>query len=158
MQNLKTTFANIPTPDLAALQKVGWAISASYVNLAVNGTNLNMQLWAGTNTKMSPACQMQRAMNSASFQKPASGVNGTDGQLNGVSTITAGNSISSSPALRSPLASDVRTPSRNGIHVSGQRSLTPHAQPTSSPLLNGTQAQPSRTTMASTAGMSSSLQ
>ena len=158
MQNLKTAFANIPAPDLAALQNVGRAISASYVNLAVNGTNLNMQLPAGSNIKISPALQMQRAINSASFQKPASGVNGTDGQLNGVSTITAGNSISSSPALRSPLASDVRTPSRNGIHASGQRSLTPHAQPTSSPLLNGTQAQPSRTTMASTAGMSSSLQ
>ena len=159
MQNLKTAFANIPAPDLAALQNVGRAISASYVNLAVNGTNLNMQLPAGANMKMSPARQMQRTMNSASFQKPASGVNGTDGQLNGGSTITAGNPISSSPsALRSSLASDVRTPSRNGIHLSGQRSLTPHAQPTSSPL-SGTQAQPSpRTTIASTAGMSSSLQ
>jgi hypothetical protein len=67
--------------------EVGRAISASYVNLAVNGTNLNMQLRAGTNMKMSPARQMQRAMNFASFQKPASGVNGTDGQLS-VSTIT----------------------------------------------------------------------
>ena len=156
MQNLKTAFANIPAPDLAALQNVGRAISASYMNLAVNGTNMNMQLPAGANMKLSPARQMQRAMNSASFQKPASGVNGTDGQLNGGSTITMGNPMSSSPtALRSPLAADVRTPSRNGIHVSGQRSLTPLAQPTSSPLLNGTQAQPSsRPTLASTAGMS----
>ena len=152
MQNLKTAFANIPAPDLAALQNVGRAISASYMNLAVNGTNMNMQLPAGANMKMSPARQMQRVMNSASFQKLASGVNGTDGQLNGGSTITAGNPMSSSPAL---LASDVRTPSRNGNHVNGQRSLTPHTQPTSSPLLNGTQAQPSpRLTVASTAGMS----
>jgi enhancer of polycomb-like protein len=156
MQNLKTAFANIPAPDLVALQNVGRAISASYKNIAVNGTNMNMQLPA--NMKMSPARQMQRAMNSASFQKPASGENGTDGQLNGSSMITAGNTMSSSPSmLRSPLASDVRTPSRNGIHVSGQRSLTPHAQPTSSPLLNGTKAQSSpRPSMASTAGMSSS--
>ena len=127
MQNLKTAFANIPAPDLAALQNVGRAISASYMNLAVNGTNMNMQLPAGANMKISPARQMQRAINSASFQKSASGVNGTDGPM------------SSSP----PLASDARTPSRNGMHVSGQRSLTPHTQRTSSPLLNGTQAQPS---------------
>ena len=152
MQNLKTAFANIPAPDLAALQNVGRAISASYMNLAVNGTNMNMQLPAGGNMKMSPARQMQRVMNSASFQKLASGVNGTDGQLNGGSTITAGNPMPSSPAL---LASDVQTPSRNGNHVSGQRSLTPHSQPTSSPHLNGVQAQPSpRPTVASTAGMS----
>jgi enhancer of polycomb-like protein len=124
MQNLKTAFANIPAPDLAALQNVGRAISASYMNLAVNGTNMNMQLPAGANMKMTPARQIQRAMNSASFQKPALGVNGTDGQLNGGGTITAGNPMSSSPsALRSPL-------------------------------LNGTQAQPSpRPTVASTAGM-----
>ena len=139
MQNLKTAFANIPAPDLVALQNVGRAISASYMNLAVNGTNMNMQLPAGANVKMSPARQMQRAMNSASFQKLASGVNGTDGQVNGGSTISVGNLISNSPsALRS---SDARTPSRNGIHVSGQHSLTPHTQPTSSPLLSGTQAQ-----------------
>jgi enhancer of polycomb-like protein len=100
MQNLKTAFANIPAPDLAALQNVGRAISASYMNLAVNGTNMNMQLPAGANMKISPARQMHRAMNSASFQKPALGLNGTDGQLNGGSTIT----VSSSPsALRSPL-------------------------------------------------------
>lgn len=156
MQNLKTAFANIPAPDLAVLQNVGRAISASYMNLAVNGTNMNMQLPAGANMKMSPTRQMQRAMNSTSFQKLASSVNGTDGQLNGGSTITAGNLMSSSPsALRSPLACDVQTPSRNGIHVSGQRSLTPHAQPTSSPLLNGTQAQPDPwPTVMPTAGMS----
>ena len=155
MQNLKTAFANIPAPDLAALQNVGRAISASYMNLAVNGTNMNKQLPAGANMKMSPGRQMQRAMNSASLQNLASGVNGTEGQLNGGSTITGGNLMSSSPsALRSPLASD-QTPSRNGIHVSGQRSLTPHAQPTSPPILNSTQAQPDpRPTVAPTAGMS----
>jgi enhancer of polycomb-like protein len=141
MQNLKTAFANIPAPDLAALQKVGRAISTSYMNLAVNGTNMNMQP-AGA-MKMAPARQMQRA---TAFQKLGSGVNGADGQLNGGSTITAG---------RSPLTCDVRTPSRNGIHVSGQRSLTPHVQPTSSPLLNGTQPQPDpRPTVAPTTGMS----
>ena len=119
MQNLKTAFANIPAPDLAALQNVGRAISASYMNLAVNGTNMNMQLPAGANMKMSSARQMQRVMNSPSFQKPALGVNGTDGQLNGGSTIT----VSSSPsALRSPL-------------------------------LNGTQTQPSPRPTASTAGI-----
>ena len=158
MQNLKTAFANIPAPDLAALQNVGRAISASYMNLAVNGANLNVQLPTAANMKMSP--QMQRAMNSATFQKPTLGVNGNgaDGQLNGGSTTTAssilGNSISSSAT------NDARTPPRNGVHVKGQRSLTPHAQPTSSPLLSSTQAQRSpRPSMASTAGMpSSSLQ
>ena len=154
MQNLKTAFANIPAPDLVALQNVGRAISASYMNLAVNGTNMNMQLPAGANIKISPARQMQRAMNSASFQKLASGVNGTDGQVvNGGSTISAGNLISSSPsALQS---SDARIPSQNGIHVSGQRSLTiPHAQPTSSPLLGGTQVQSDpRLTVAPTGGV-----
>ena len=155
MQNLKTAFANIPAPDLAALQNVGRAISASYMNLAVNGTNMNMQLPAGANMKMSPTRQMQRAMNSASFQKLASSVNGsTDGQMNGSRMITAGSLMSSSPSLRSPLTSDVRTPSRSGIHVSGPRSLTPHAQPTSL-LLNGSQAQPDpRPTVATTAGVS----
>jgi enhancer of polycomb-like protein len=155
MQNLKTAFANIPAPDLAALQNVGRAISASYMNLAVNGANMNMQLPTATNMKMSP--QMQRAMNSATFQKPTLGVNGNgaDGQLNGGGTITAssilGNSTSSSAT------NDARTPPRNGVHVNGQRSLTPHAQPTSSPLLSNTQAQ--RSPRPSTAGMpSSSLQ
>jgi enhancer of polycomb-like protein len=132
MQNLKTAFANIPAPDLAALQNVGRAISASYMNLAVNGANMNLQHPAA-NMKMSP--QMQRAMNSASFQKSTSGVNGTDG-----STIAAnsmlGNSISSSPSgLRSPAANEARTPPRNGVHINGQ-----HSQPTSSPLLNNAQA------------------
>ena len=130
MQNLKTAFANIPAPDLAVLQNVGRAISASYMNLAVNGMNTNMPLPAGANMKMTPARQMQQAMNSTSFQKLASGVNGTDGQLNGGSTNTAGNLMS-----RSPVACDLRTPSRNGIHVTGQCSLTPISQPTSSPLL-----------------------
>lgn len=163
MQNLKTAFANIPAPDLAALQNVGRAISASYMNLAVNGANMNMQLPAGANMKMSP--QMQRAMNSATFQKTTSGANGTDGHLNGGSPITAssllGNPMPSSPtALRSPSANDARTPPRNGVHVQGQRSSTPHAQPGSSPLLNSAQALRSpRPSMASTAGIpSSSLQ
>ena len=163
MQNLKTAFANIPAPDLAALQNVGRAISASYMNLAVNGPNLNMQLPAGANMKMSP--QMQRAINSATLPKTTSGANGTDGHLNGGSTITAssllGNSMPSSPtALRSPAANDARTPPRNGVHVRGQRSLTPHTQPASSPLLNSAQALHSpRPSMASTAGIpSSSLQ
>ena len=152
MQNLKTAFANIPAPDLAALQNVSRAISASYMNIAVNGANLNVQLPAGANLKMSP--QLQRAMNSASFQKPTSGVNGTDGQLNGGSAITAGstvgNPISSSPtALRSPAINDARTPPQNG-HANG------HAQPTSSPLLNCAQPQPSP--RSSTVGMPSSLQ
>ena len=152
MQNLKTAFANIPAPDLAALQNVGRAISASYMNLAVNGTNMNMQLPAGANMKMSPVRQLQRAINSASLQKPALSVNGTDGQLNGCSTITAGNSAS---AIRSALANDIQAPSRNGIHVSGQRSLTPHIQSTSSPLLNGALVQPSpRPTVSPTGGMS----
>lgn len=158
MQNLKTAFASIPAPDLAA---VGRVISASYMNLAAaNGTNVNMQLPAGANMKVSPARQIQRAINPASFQRPTSAVNGTDGQLNNGSTVTAGsmgNAISSSPAaLRSPSANHSRTPSRSGAHVNGQHSLTPHAQPTSSPLLNNNGTQVQRSSMA---GMpSSSLQ
>jgi len=163
MQNLKTAFANIPAPDLAALQNVGRVISASYMNLATNGTNMKMQLPTGANMKISPVHQMQRATTTASFQRPASVVNGTDGQLNGT-TITAssmGNAMSSSPsALRSPPANP-RTPSRNGAHVNGQHSLTPHLQPSPSslPNSNSTQAHHSpRPSMASTAGMPSSLQ
>ena len=144
VQNLKTVFANIPPPDLAV---VGRVISASY--LAANGTNMNMQLPAGANMKMLPARQMQRTMNSTSFQKVASVVNGMEGQINGGATITA--------SSHAP-----QTPSRNGVHVNGQHSLTPHAQPSLSPLpnINSTQGQPSpRPSMVSTAGIpSSSLQ
>lgn len=161
MQHLKTAFSNIPTTDLAA---VGRVISASYMNLAANGTNMNMQLPAGANMKMSPARQIQRVMNSASFQRPTSAANGTDGQLNGNGTLTAnsvmGNTVSNSPAtLRSPSANDLRTPSRNGVH--GNNVQHPHIQPSSSPLSNnnGMQAQRSpRPLMASTVGMPSSLQ
>jgi enhancer of polycomb-like protein len=162
MQNLKTAFASIPATDLA-LQ----IFSASCMNLATNGTNMNMQLPAGASMKMSPARQMQRAMNSASFQRPASVANGADGQLSGGTATTAsstlGNATSSSPAvLRSPSANDARTPSRNGVHVNGQHSLIPHAQPSSSPLLNNKSIQVQRSprpSMASTVGIpSSSLQ
>ncbi|KAF8804069.1 hypothetical protein BYT27DRAFT_7108485 [Phlegmacium glaucopus] len=163
MQNLKTAFANIPATDLAALQNVGRVISASCMSLTANGANMNMQP-AGANMKIPPGRQMQRA-NPASFQKPTSVVNGTDGQLNGGTTITAssilGNPMSSSPsALRSPPANDPRTPSRNGVHVNGQHSLTPHGQsPSLLPNNNSTQAQPSpRPSMASTAGIPSSRQ
>ena len=154
MQNLKTVFA---APEIAALQNAGRVLSGSY-NLGANGANMNVQLPAGANVKLSPARQMHRAMNSASFQRPTSAVNGSDGQLNSGSTITAssimGNAVSNSPALRSSPANDLRSPSRNGVHVNGQHSLTPLTQPSS----NNTQAQPSpRLSMASTGLPSSSL-
>ncbi|KAF8151729.1 enhancer of polycomb-like-domain-containing protein [Crassisporium funariophilum] len=123
MQNLKTAFANMPAPELAALQNAGRAISGSYMHGGPNGANMNnMQLPAGTNInlKLPATRQMQWAMTSP-MQRPASVVNGLDGQHNGSPNL--GHAV----PVRSPSANGVRPVLRNGVHVNGQHSMSPHA-------------------------------
>jgi enhancer of polycomb-like protein len=152
MQNLKTVFANMPAPELAALQ-AGRGIPASYMHVAPNVANMNMQIpGANMNLKLPTSRQMQW-MNSP-MQRPPSIVNGLDGQLNGAA-IASPNPAHAVPA-RSPSANGSRAGMRNGVHINGQHSMSPLMQPSPSPIPNIAQSQsPPRIPMTPNMGMAS---
>ncbi|KAH9475176.1 Enhancer of polycomb-like protein 1 [Psilocybe cubensis] len=152
VQNLKNVFANMPAPELAAFQAAR-GIPNSYM-LPANGANMNMQLAQGANMnlKLPPARQMQW-MNSP-LQRPPSVVNGTDTQINGA--MVASPSISHSVPVRSPSANGQRPVMRNGVHMNGQHSMSPHMQHSPSPLPNISQSQsPPRVPMTPNMAMTS---
>jgi enhancer of polycomb-like protein len=153
MQNLKTIFTNMPAPELAALQ-AGRGIPASYMTVGPSVTNMNMQIPPGTNMniKLPPSRQMQW-MNS-SMQRPPSVVNGLDSQLNG--TAIPSPSLAHTVPARSPSANGSRAGMRNGVHINGSHSMSPHMQPSPSPIPNIAQSQsPPRIPMTPNMGMAS---
>jgi len=136
VQTLKTAFASLSASEVAALSN-GRPLPGSYLM-----PNMNMQLAAGANLKIPAARQQWAAMNSQ-LQRPASIVNGiVDGQLNsglpnGIVSVSP--TMSQAVPVRSPSANGQRAVLRN--HVNGQHSLSPHLQPSPSPLPNISQSQ-----------------
>lgn len=154
MQNLKTVFANMPAPELAAMQ-AGRGIPGSYMHIGPNAANM-MQIPPGANLNMNlklpPSRQMQW-MNSP-MQRPASIANGLDSQLNGAA-IASPNPAHAVP-VRSPSANGSRAGMRNGVHINGQHSMSPLMQPSPSPIPNIAQSQsPPRIPMTPNMGMAS---
>jgi len=152
MQNLKTVFANMPAPELAALQ-AGRSIPASYMHVGATVANMNMQIPPGANMnlKLPPSRQMQW-MNSP-MQRPTPVANGLDSQLNGAA-IASPNPAHAVPA-RSPSANGSRAGIRNGVHINGH-SMSPLMQPSPSPIPNIAQSQsPPRIPMTPNMGMAS---
>lgn len=147
VQNLKSAFANLSATEMAALNG-GRPLPASYLMP-------NMQLPA--NLKLPNSRQTQWAMAQLQ-QRPAPAVNGIDGQLSGGVTngmVAVSPSLSQSVPVRSPSANGQRTGLRNGVHVNGQHSLSPHLQP-SPTLPNISQSQsPPRISLASSMGLPS---
>ncbi|KAF8966069.1 enhancer of polycomb-like-domain-containing protein [Flammula alnicola] len=162
VQNLKSVFANSPTPDVvaaAAIQARG--IPGSYMHIGPNGTNMNMQLPPGTNMNLKlPAARQMQWMNSP-MQRPASVVNGIDSQLNGQlnGTLVSSPNLGHAVPVRSPSANGSRAGMRNGVHVNGvngQHSMSPHMHHSPSPLPNIAQSQsPPRLPMTPNMGMAS---
>ncbi|PPQ93891.1 hypothetical protein CVT25_007804 [Psilocybe cyanescens] len=137
VQNLKNVFANMPAPELAAFQAAR-GIPASYMH-PPNGANMNIQIAQGTNMNLKlPAARQMQWMNSP-MQRPPSVVNGTDGQINGA--MVASPNIGHSVPVRSPSANGSRPVLRNGVHMNGQHSMSPHMQHSPSPLPNISQSQ-----------------
>jgi len=152
MQNLKTVFANMPAPELAALQ-AGRGIPASYMHVGAAVANMNMQIPPGANMnlKLPPSRQMQW-MNSP-MQRPTPIANGLDSQLNGTA-VASPNPAHAVPA-RSPSANGSRAGMRNGVHINGH-SMSPLMQPSPSPIPNIAQSQsPPRIPMTPNMGMAS---
>ena len=152
VQTLKSAFANFSASEVAALSN-GRPLSGSYLM-----PNMNMQLSAGANLKIPAARQAQWAAMNSQLQRPASIVNGiVDGQLNsglpnGIVSVSP--TMSQSVPVRSPSANGQRTVLRN--HVNGQHSLSPHLQPSPSPLPNISQSQsPPRIPMMANMGLPS---
>ena len=148
LQNLKSIF--LPVTDANGIQARG--LSNGYLHVGPNGANLNMQLPPGTALKMPPARPMQW-MNSP-MQRPASVVNGIDGQHNAVhvSSPNVGHAV----PVRSPSANGARPVMRNGVHVNGQHSMSPHMPHSPSPLPNIAQSQsPPRVPMTPNMSMAS---
>lgn len=150
VQNLKSIFTNLPGADVNAMQ-------GRYLHVGPNGANMNMQLPPGANInlKLPPSRQMQW-MNSP-MQRPGSivnGVNGMDGQVNGV--LAQSPNIGQAVPVRSPSANGSRPGMRNGVLVNGQHAMSPHLQHTPSPLPNISQSQsPPRVPMTPNMGMAS---
>ena len=166
MRELKSAFANIPTPELNALQNASRAISGSYMQMGLNGANMNgIQLLPGTNignSKLPPAAaaaaarQMQwgalasangpgspiMQMQQIPMQRPGSVVNGNhmiDGQLavNGGNALSSPNLGAAGLPVRSPSANGMRSGMRNGMLVNGQpHSMSPLMRHSPSPLPN----------------------
>ena len=166
MRELKSAFANIPTPELNALQNASRAISGSYMQMGPNGANMNgIQLLPGTNignSKLPPAAaaaaarQMQwgalasangpgspiMQMQQIPMQRPGSVVNGNhmiDGQLavNGGNALSSPNLGAAGLPVRSPSANGMRSGMRNGMLVNGQpHSMSPLMRHSPSPLPN----------------------
>jgi hypothetical protein len=90
----------------------------------------NMQLPPNTNVnlKLPNTRQTQWAM-AAQLQRPASVVNGLDGQMNGALTngmVAVSPTLSQSVPVRSPSANGQRAGLRNGVHVNGSSILSRH--------------------------------
>ncbi len=148
LQNLKSIF--LPVTDANGIQARG--LSNGYLHVGPNGANLNMQLQPGTALKMQPARPMPW-MNSP-MQRPASVVNGIDGQHNAVHVLSP--NVGHAVPVRSPSANGARPVMRNGVHVNGQHSMSPHMPHSPSPLPNIAQSQsPPRVPMAPNMGMAS---
>ncbi|KAF9483666.1 hypothetical protein BDN70DRAFT_799389 [Pholiota conissans] len=151
VQNLKSIFTNIPPADVNALTARG--LPNGYMHVP-NGGNMNMQISPGTNMNLKlPAARQMQWMNSP-MQRPASVVNGIDGQMNGVHV--ASPNVGHAVPVRSPSANGSRPGMRNGVHVNGQHSMSPHMQHSPSPLPNIAQSQsPPRVPLAPNMGMAS---
>ncbi|KAF8896857.1 enhancer of polycomb-like-domain-containing protein [Gymnopilus junonius] len=143
VQNLRTVFASsMPnvSPDVAALQAK--TLANAYMHAGANGANMGMQLpQANMNLKL-PASRQMQWHNGAiqAIQRPPSTVNGVDGQINGAHV--ASPSIGHTVPVRTPSANGSRpVPMRNGVHINGQHSISPHMQHSPSPLPNISQSQ-----------------
>jgi len=139
VQNLKSAFANIPASEMAAING-GRSHSGSY--MMTNGTNVNMPLAPGTNMNLKlPAT---RHMQWAQMQRPPSVVNGLDVPMNGVmsNNLLGSPNLSHSIPVRSPSTNGTRPGLRNGVHVNGQHSMSPHHQHSPLPNIAHSQSPP----------------
>ncbi|KAF8806044.1 hypothetical protein BYT27DRAFT_7339296 [Phlegmacium glaucopus] len=163
MRDLKSAFANMPAPELGALQNVGRALPGPYMHMGPKGANMNgIQLLLGTNIgnlKLSPvaaaaARQMQwGALASANgpgspitqmqqIQRPGPVVNGNhmmDGQLavNGGNALPSPNLGITGLPVRSPSENGMRSAIRNEMLVNGpSHSMSPLMRHSPSPLPN----------------------
>lgn len=134
VQNLKSAFASLSPSEMAALNG-GRALPATYLM-----SSMGMQLPTGNgNLKLATTRQSQWSAIHPQMQRPAS-VSGIDGIGNGVVSVSPTLSQSSIP-VRSPSANGQRAGLRNGVHVNGQHTLSPHLQSSPSPLPSITQSQ-----------------
>ena len=122
VQNLKSAFANLSATEMAALNG-GRALPASYLM-----PNMQLPPNANVNLKLQNTRQTQWAMGAQ--QRPASVVNGMDGHLGGLANgmVAVSPTLSQSVPVRSPSANGQRAGLRNGAHVNGQHSVSPHLQ------------------------------
>ncbi len=128
VQNLKSAFANLSASEMAALNG-GRGLPASYLM-----PNMSVQLPTGNvNLKLATTRQSQWSAIGPQMQRPAS-VGGIDGISNGMVSVSP--TLSQSVPVRSPSANGQRASLRNGVHVNGQHSLSPHLQSSPSPLPN----------------------
>jgi enhancer of polycomb-like protein len=152
VQSLKSAFATLSATEMAALNG-GRPLPASYLM-----PNMQLPPNANINLKLPNTRQTQWAMAAQMQQRPASVVNGLEGQLNGALTngmVAVSPTLSQSVPVRSPSANGQRAGHRNGVHVNGQHSLSPHLQ--ASPTLpNISQSQsPPRISLAPSMGLPS---
>jgi enhancer of polycomb-like protein len=152
VQNLKSIFTNMPATDVNSMAARG--LPNGYMHVGPNGSNMNMQMAPGANMNLKLPAARQMQWMSSPMQRPASVVNGVDGQMNGIH-VASPNGVHAVP-VRSPSANGSRPGMRNGVHVNGQHSMSPHMQHSPSPLPNIAQSQsPPRVPMAPNMGMAS---